>query len=110
MRTMPESMQYRIDHGTYDQQQDGVFLARGASIGQYAVIDTSRGPIILEEDVHVGPFCYLSGPVHIGARTRVIEHAALKRRLPQLAVMGGCCGTDERHIREIAAACRPLFG
>jgi len=24
-------------------------------------------------------------------------------------VMGGCCGTDHRHIEQIASACRPLF-
>jgi methionine synthase I (cobalamin-dependent) len=23
--------------------------------------------------------------------------------------MGGCCGTDHRHIERIAAACSPLF-
>jgi len=33
------------------------------------------------------------------------QHAALKRRLPHLTVMGGCCGTDDRHIERIAAAC-----
>lgn len=37
------------------------------------------------------------------------EYAALKRRLPQLSVLGGCCGTDQRHIGHIAAACAPLF-
>jgi S-methylmethionine-dependent homocysteine/selenocysteine methylase len=37
-------------------------------------------------------------------------YAGLKRRLPQLNVLGGCCGTDHRHIEEIAAACAPLFG
>src|SRR5262245_53202733 len=37
------------------------------------------------------------------------EYAALKRCLPQLTVMGGCCGTDHRHIERIAAACSPLF-
>jgi len=37
------------------------------------------------------------------------QHAALKRRLPQLVVMGGCCGTDDRHVERIAAACSPLF-
>jgi S-methylmethionine-dependent homocysteine/selenocysteine methylase len=37
------------------------------------------------------------------------QYAELKRRLPQLNVMGGCCGTDERHIERIAAACSPLF-
>jgi homocysteine S-methyltransferase len=32
--------------------------------------------------------------------------AALHRRLPQLAVLGGCCGTDARHVREIARRLR----
>jgi homocysteine S-methyltransferase len=38
-----------------------------------------------------------------------VQHAQLKRRLPQLNVMGGCCGTDHRHVEQIAAACSPLF-
>jgi S-methylmethionine-dependent homocysteine/selenocysteine methylase len=29
--------------------------------------------------------------------------------LPQLNVLGGCCGTDHRHVGEIAAACAALF-
>ena len=37
------------------------------------------------------------------------DYAGLKKRLPQLNVMGGCCGTDHRHIEEIASACLPLF-
>jgi homocysteine S-methyltransferase len=37
------------------------------------------------------------------------EYAYLKKRLPQLNVMGGCCGTDHRHIEQIASACLPLF-
>jgi homocysteine S-methyltransferase len=37
------------------------------------------------------------------------EYADLKRRLGHLNVMGGCCGTDHRHIEQIALACLPLF-
>lgn len=37
------------------------------------------------------------------------EYADLKRRLAHLNVMGGCCGTDHRHIEQIASICRPLF-
>jgi homocysteine S-methyltransferase len=36
------------------------------------------------------------------------EYAELARRLPQLNVLGGCCGTDHRHVERIAAACAPL--
>ncbi len=31
------------------------------------------------------------------------QHRALRDRLPHLNVIGGCCGTDHRHV---AAACR----
>jgi homocysteine S-methyltransferase len=32
-----------------------------------------------------------------------------KRKLGRLTVMGGCCGTDQRHVEAIATACLPLF-
>ena len=38
-------------------------------------------------------------PSDLGARC-----AALRDRLPQLTVLGGCCGTDHRHVAEIARA------
>jgi len=38
-----------------------------------------------------------------------VEHAEIKRRLRQLNVMGGCCGTDHRHVEKIAEACSPFF-
>ena len=37
------------------------------------------------------------------------EYADLKSRLTELNVMGGCCGTDHRHLEEIAIVCAPLF-
>jgi homocysteine S-methyltransferase len=38
------------------------------------------------------------------------EYAALRaQKLKYLNVMGGCCGTDHRHVEQIAAACVPLF-
>ena len=40
-----------------------------------------------------------------------MDYAALKvGLLPKLGVVGGCCGTDHRHVQRIAAACAPLFG
>lgn len=38
------------------------------------------------------------------------EYAALRtRKLKHLNVMGGCCGTDHRHVEQIAIACLPIF-
>jgi methionine synthase I (cobalamin-dependent) len=33
------------------------------------------------------------------------EHRSLLTRLPHINVLGGCCGTDHRHVEAIAAAC-----
>ena len=78
MQILEENLTDRISHGDYREIADGVFAASGAGLGQYCVTDTANGPVVLEQDAVVGPFCYLGGPVHIGARCRVIEHAALK--------------------------------
>ena len=78
MEEMPAAMNWRIAQGGYSETADGVFVQTGVSIGEYASVDTSEGPILLDRDVSVGPFCYLSGPVYAGPGARVIEHAALK--------------------------------
>lgn len=38
-----------------------------------------------------------------------LQYAELKKQSEQLNVLGGCCGTDHRHIEQIAQACAPLF-
>ena len=39
-------------------------------------------------------------PVALGQQYR-----ALRSRFPQLTILGGCCGTDQRHIEQICFAC-----
>jgi methionine synthase I (cobalamin-dependent) len=39
-------------------------------------------------------------PEELGA-----DYRALMARLPKLRVLGGCCGTDHRHIAAISHAC-----
>lgn len=34
------------------------------------------------------------------------QYADLRARFPQLVVLGGCCGTDHRHIEQICMACQ----
>ena len=46
----------------------------------------------------------IGDPIELGK-----QYAELKREHPQLNVMGGCCGTDVRHLELIATACSPLF-
>ncbi len=56
-------------------------------------------------ELNESPELDIGDPAELG-----MQHAQLKSRLPQLNVMGGCCGTDHRHVEQIAAVCSPLFG
>lgn len=56
-------------------------------------------------ELNESPELDIGNPVELGN-----EYAQLKRRLAQLNVMGGCCGTDHRHIEQIATACSSIFG
>jgi glucose-1-phosphate thymidylyltransferase len=78
LATLTGNLEHRIAAGGYKQLADGVFAAPGATLGQYVVTDTSSGPIVLEEGATIGPYCYLSGPLHVGPKARVLEYAALK--------------------------------
>jgi len=73
-----DNIEDRLRTGKYKEISDGVFAAENVKIGQYLVTDTSDGPIVIESDASIGPFCYLHGPVYIGRKSRVIEYAMLK--------------------------------
>jgi homocysteine S-methyltransferase len=56
-------------------------------------------------ELNESPELDIGNPAELG-----VQYAELRQRvLPQLNVMGGCCGTDYRHVEQIAAACAPLF-
>jgi len=55
-------------------------------------------------ELNESPELDMGDPVELAA-----HHARLKRELPHLNVLGGCCGTDHRHVGRIAEACLPLF-
>lgn len=78
MRVIAENLQHRISVGGYEQQQDGLFMARGAKLGQYVLTETAGGPIVIDEDASVGPYTLLRGPIYIGPKARILEHAAIK--------------------------------
>lgn len=73
-----ESLADRLRRHNYREVADGLFVAEGVTLGEHLVSDTHNGPIVVEEQAQIGPYCYLSGPAHIGAQARIIEHAAIK--------------------------------
>ena len=55
----------------------------------------------LDESTELDP----GDPVDLARRYR-----DLRQRMTQLSVLGGCCGTDHRHIAAICEACLPASG
>ena len=43
-----------------------------------AVFHSEDGPIVLDDGVRVLDFCYFSGPVYVGPRSRIIERSSVK--------------------------------
>jgi len=82
MEAIAENLAWRIEQGVQNeslkQREDGVFLAASASIGQYTLTDTSKGPIVIEPGAQVGPYTLLRGPIYIGPKSKILEHSAIK--------------------------------
>jgi UDP-N-acetylglucosamine diphosphorylase/glucosamine-1-phosphate N-acetyltransferase len=78
LEILGENLEHRLAHGAYKEVAGGVFAAANAKLGEYVVSDTSGGPIVLEENASIGPYCYLKGPAFLGKGARVIEHSAIK--------------------------------
>jgi homocysteine S-methyltransferase len=64
-------------------------LAANASRRSHAELDAS-------------PELDIGNPVELGQ-----DYRRLLGLLPHLAVLGGCCGTDHRHVEQICTACLP---
>jgi S-methylmethionine-dependent homocysteine/selenocysteine methylase len=55
-------------------------------------------------ELNASPALDIGDPHELG-----LQYAQLKRRFSQLNVMGGCCGTDHRHVEQIATTCSTLI-
>src|SRR4051794_35240558 len=51
-----ENLLERLSCDRYREIADGVFARQGASLGQYCVTDTTKGPLLLDEGAVVGPY------------------------------------------------------
>jgi UDP-N-acetylglucosamine diphosphorylase / glucose-1-phosphate thymidylyltransferase / UDP-N-acetylgalactosamine diphosphorylase / glucosamine-1-phosphate N-acetyltransferase / galactosamine-1-phosphate N-acetyltransferase len=92
MASIRENLEWRIELGQNQtdpdktkptvspirEMSDGLFLADGATIGEYVLTDTKKGPIVIDRGAQVGPYTLLRGPIYIGAKARILEHSAIK--------------------------------
>ena len=61
--------------------QPGVFVGRDVKIHPTAVMDPDEGPIVLHDEVTVGPFALVIGPVVVGRKSKIIERASIKEQV-----------------------------
>ncbi len=78
MRLIGPNVAAILNRGDYDETRPGVFAGPGVTIGDYVVTDTTGGPILLQDNVKVGPYCFLQGPMVVGPGTRILEHSSIK--------------------------------
>ncbi|HEY2414880.1 MAG TPA: putative sugar nucleotidyl transferase [Pirellulaceae bacterium] len=78
LATINDSLEFRLKDNGVKEIAPGVFAAPGATLGQYCVTDTTKGPVLLDEGATVGPYSLLRGPAYLGPKSRVIEHSAIK--------------------------------
>jgi glucose-1-phosphate thymidylyltransferase len=75
---LPGNLELLISKRQYRQLQDGVFVGPDVTLASHVVLEPKSGPIVLESNVQVGPFSLLRGPLYLGAKCKVLEHASLK--------------------------------
>lgn len=73
-----ENLELRLRTGRYHEIRDGLFASGEIRLGENVVIDARKGPILVEPETTIGPFCFLRGPAYLGRNVRVIEHSAIK--------------------------------
>ena len=64
-----------------EEVQPGVFAGQDVKIHPTAVLDAEEGPIVLADEVSVGPFALIIGPAILGRKSKVIERASIKEQV-----------------------------
>jgi glucose-1-phosphate thymidylyltransferase len=59
----------------------GVYVGEGVKIAATAVFHPDDGPIVLDDGVTVLDFTYLTGPLYVGPKSRIIERSSVKEQV-----------------------------
>ncbi|MCS7180346.1 MAG: putative sugar nucleotidyl transferase [bacterium] len=61
----------------YGQEKE-IFLASTAEVYPFVVIDTTHGPVYIDEGVKIFPFSVIIGPCYIGEKTQIMPGAKIR--------------------------------
>jgi len=72
-----------------DKGDHPLFIHKNAIVSRYCAIDTSEGPVVLDDGVEVSPFSLLKGPLYIGKGTLLDKVFMANSRIGQQCRLGG---------------------
>ncbi|MEX0866229.1 MAG: putative sugar nucleotidyl transferase [Pirellulales bacterium] len=78
LKSLGENLEERIAGGGYQQTRDGLFVGPNVTLGECLTLDTSGGPVVLDDHVTVGPHAFLSGPAYVGPYAKIAEYSSVK--------------------------------
>ncbi len=76
---MEESWKPRAFNHSVPLSSNARILCRGRVSSEIQPFLAYDGPIFLEENVFIGPHCFLRGPLYIGKNTRIGPYCEIKR-------------------------------
>ena len=106
LRLFGSNMEKIISTGKYQEKQPGFFIGEDVELAPSTVINTEKGPVILDRGVKVKHFTYLEGPIHIGKNSLIIEYSSIKDNtsVGTQCKIGGeveasniCCYSNKQH-------------
>jgi UDP-N-acetylglucosamine diphosphorylase / glucose-1-phosphate thymidylyltransferase / UDP-N-acetylgalactosamine diphosphorylase / glucosamine-1-phosphate N-acetyltransferase / galactosamine-1-phosphate N-acetyltransferase len=68
-------------------QEHNIYIGKDVKISKFVVFDNSKGPIIIDDNTSIGPFCFIKGPVYIGKNCKINEHSSIKDN----TIIGNTC-------------------
>ena len=78
LRIFEPNLREFIERRAFREVAKGVYVGEGVSISDRAVLHAEDGPIVLDSDVSVLDFAYLTGPLYVGRKSRIIERSSVK--------------------------------
>lgn len=78
LKIFGESLQHRLESGRFQQLQDGLFVGENVQLPRDFVVNAKSGPVLIDDSATIGPYTYFAGPVYIGPKSKIIEHASIK--------------------------------
>ncbi len=73
-----DNLAHRIRVGHYQEQSFGVYFGKDVKAEPNVVFDSSRGPIVIDDGVKIGPFSFLRGPIYLGPNVEISEHSSIR--------------------------------